>query len=43
LTDGFEVYTFGGGTIPPNGWNLQAGEGYIVKIGSDKDFVPQHY
>jgi hypothetical protein len=43
LTDGFEVYTFGGGTLPPNGWNLQAGEGYIVKIGSDKDFVPQHY
>jgi hypothetical protein len=43
IDDGFEVYTFGGGTLPPDGWPLQAGEGYIVKIGSDKDFVPQHY
>ena len=43
IDDTFEVYTFGGGTIPPNGWNLVPGEGYIVKIGSDKDFVPAHY
>jgi hypothetical protein len=43
VNDQFAVYTFGGGTNPPNGWNLVPGEGYIVKIGSDKDFVPAHY
>jgi hypothetical protein len=42
-TDAFDVYTFGGGTLPPNGWNLVPGEGYIIKIGADKDFVPAHY
>jgi hypothetical protein len=41
--DGFEVYTYGGGTLPPNGWNLKPGEGYIVKVGSDQDIVPAHY
>jgi hypothetical protein len=43
VDDSFAVYTFGGGTAPPNGWNLVPGEGYIVKIGSDQDFVPAHY
>lgn len=42
-TDSFEVYTFGGGSLPPNGWNLKPGEGYIVKVGSDQDIVPAHY
>jgi hypothetical protein len=41
--DTFEVYTFGGGSLPPNGWNLKPGEGYIVKVGADQDIVPAHY
>jgi hypothetical protein len=41
--DGFEVYTFGGGTIPPNGWTLQPGEGYIVKVATDRALTPSHY
>jgi hypothetical protein len=41
--DAFDVYTFGGGTLPPNGWALQPGKGYIVKVGSDQDIVPAHY
>lgn len=43
VDDAFEIYTYGGGTIPPNGWNLKPGEGYIVKVGSDQDIVPAHY
>jgi hypothetical protein len=41
--DAFEAYDFDGGTLPPNGWNLKPGEGYIVKVGSDQDIVPAHY
>jgi hypothetical protein len=43
LDDTYEVYNFNGGTLPPNGWNLKPGEGYIVKVGSDQDIVPAHY
>jgi len=44
VDDGFEVYTFGGGTIPPNGWNLKPGEALIVKVGgSGQRYIPLHY
>ena len=44
IDDGFEVYTFGGGTIPPDGWNLKAGEALIVKVGgSGQRYIPLHY
>jgi hypothetical protein len=42
-TDAFQVYANGGGTLPPNGWALTPGEGYIVKVLSDTDIVPAHY
>jgi hypothetical protein len=42
-TDAFDFYTFGGGNIPPNGWDLQPGVGLVVKVGSDVSFVPAHY
>jgi hypothetical protein len=43
LTDSFQSYTFGGGTNPPNGWDLQPGVGLVVKVGGDESFVPAHY
>lgn len=44
IDDAFEVYTFGGGSIPPNGWALKPGEGYILKLsGADQTFGPAHY
>jgi hypothetical protein len=32
-TDLFETYTFGGGSVPPDGWPLLAGEGLVVQVG----------
>jgi hypothetical protein len=43
LDDQFEFYAFGGGSLPPNGWNLKPGEGYIVKVGSNISLTPAHY
>jgi hypothetical protein len=43
LDDQFEFYTFGGGSRPPNGWNLAPGEGYIIKVGSNIGLTPAHY
>ncbi len=43
IDDLFEVYTFGGGTIPPNGWMLDHNECYIVKVGNTVIFTPAHY
>ncbi len=41
--DQFEFYSFGGGSLPPNGWNLTPGESYIVKVGANQRFQPLHY
>ena len=41
--DAYDVYTFGGGTVPPDGWDLKPGEGYIIKTLSDVTFMPLHY
>ncbi len=41
--DQFEFYSFGGGTLPPNGWDLVPGEGYIVQVGQDQTWHPSHY
>ncbi len=30
-TDTFDFYTYGGSSIPPNGWTIQPGEGYVAK------------
>ena len=43
IDDGFEVYTFGGGTQPPDGPPLQAGEGLIIKVATDRALTPSHY
>lgn len=43
LDDTYEVYTYGGGTLPPNGWNISPGEGYVVKVVSTTNFNPRHY
>ena len=43
IDDGFEVYTFGGGTLPPNGPALQAGAGIIAKVATDRALTPSHY
>jgi len=43
LDDGFEVYTFGGGTLPPDGPALQAGAGIIAKVAIDRALTPSHY
>jgi hypothetical protein len=44
VDDNFEVYTFGGGTLPPNGWTFVAGEGIIVKVGGvGQRYRPLHY
>jgi hypothetical protein len=29
--------------IPPNGWNMQPGEGLIVKVAVNQSFTPAHY
>ncbi len=42
-TDAFDFYTFGGGNLPPNGWNLQPGVGLVIKVGADVSFKPAHY
>jgi len=31
VTENFEFYAFGGGTMPPNGWTIAPGEGYLVQ------------
>ena len=33
--DFFEVYTYGGGTLPPNGWNLEPGDAQMAKVADD--------
>lgn len=43
IDDAFEQYTSGGGTIPPNGWDLVSGESYLVKVGQDQTWMPSHY
>jgi hypothetical protein len=43
LNDTFNVYSIAGSDIPPNGWDLKPGEGYIVKVGANHAFVPAHY
>jgi len=42
-TEGFDYYSFGGGSFPPNGWDLVPGEAYIVKVGQDQTWNPSHY
>jgi hypothetical protein len=43
LNDTFNVYGLTGTDLPPNGWDLKPGEGYIVKVGANHGFVPAHY
>lgn len=43
IDDTYEIYTNGGGTLPPNGWDIQRGEGYIIKVGGDIAWTPTHY
>ncbi len=43
IDDQFEFYAFGGGSVPPNGWDLVPGDGYLIKIGSDQTWHPSHY
>jgi hypothetical protein len=43
IDDTFEVYTFGGGSLPPNGWDIMPGESYIVKVGDTQRFRPLHF
>lgn len=39
----FDLYNLGGGTLPPDGWNLVPGEGYKVKLAEDEVWFPTHY
>jgi hypothetical protein len=43
LNDSFDFYSIAGTNLPPNGWDLKPGEGYIVKVGANHSFVPAHY
>jgi hypothetical protein len=43
LNDSFDFYSVAGTNLPPNGWDLKPGEGYIVKVGANHSFVPAHY
>jgi hypothetical protein len=43
LNDTFNFYSIAGTDLPPNGWDLKPGEGYIVKVGANHSFVPAHY
>jgi hypothetical protein len=38
-TDGFIIYNVTGGTFPPNGWTLAAGEAYIVKALANQNYI----
>ena len=41
--NGFDSYSFGGGTFPPDGWNLVPGEGVRVRLTSDQNWQPAHF
>ncbi len=36
----FEFYTFGGGSLPPDGWDIRPGDGYVVKMGANQVYAP---
>jgi len=41
--DAYDVYTYGGGSLPPDGWDLRRGESYFIKVGSNMSWHPLHY
>jgi hypothetical protein len=41
--DYFDIYTFGGGSMPPNGWDLEPGEACVITVTQDQTWIPSHY